>query len=260
MSDARKRAEEWLGRYGDDDPLTLYGLENSRVEAARLLRALLAEEPGAANFIRCAVPRGECCHQRIPAVLPLEAPECNDGDDCCRYCGRGLQPCGACKPEAPNPGERQCYFCDCTTTHTPEECMRRSRRKPAPPLPPEVREALLAEVPPMSAATPGGFHTRAKEWLARRDTVGHLAETPEVGIIRALLADNDVAAKRVPCGDPDCLCGISPEVHSLRKLTGQVMMAVRQVAEAGDPDARTKAVEVLTETRKKLYGILAETD
>ena len=54
--------------------------------------------------------------------------------------------------------------------------------------------------------------------------------------------------------------GISPEVHSLRKLTGQVMMAVRQVAEAGDPDARTKAVEVLTETRKKLYGILAETD
>lgn len=47
MADARKRAEEWLGRYGDDDPLTLYGLENSRVEAARLLRALLAEEPGA---------------------------------------------------------------------------------------------------------------------------------------------------------------------------------------------------------------------
>jgi hypothetical protein len=69
----------------------------------------------------------------------------------------------------------------------------------------------------MSAATPGGFHTRAKEWLARRDTVGHLAETPEVGIIRALLADNDVAAKRVPCGDPDCLCGISPEVHAPQK-------------------------------------------
>ncbi len=76
------------------------GLVLVNVEDARLLLSALSSPPRP-DFIRCALPRGECCHQRIPPVLPPEAPECNDGDDCCRYCGRGLQPCGACKPAAP---------------------------------------------------------------------------------------------------------------------------------------------------------------
>lgn len=95
MSDARKKAEEAV------NGISAAIEETIEVRLLVPLRALLAEEPEAANFIRCAVPRGECCHQRIPAVLPLEAPECNDGDDCCRYCGRGLQPCGACKTPPP---------------------------------------------------------------------------------------------------------------------------------------------------------------
>lgn len=95
MSDARRKAEEAVNG--------ISAAIEETIETRLLvpLRALLAEEPEAANFIRCTIPRGECCHQRIPAVLPLEAPECNDGDDCCRYCGRGLQPCGACKAPPP---------------------------------------------------------------------------------------------------------------------------------------------------------------
>lgn len=99
MSDARRRAESLLAQ-----PLFFKETMAPWVET---IRALLAEEPEAANFIRCALPRGECCHQRIPVVLPLEAPECNDGDDCCRYCGRGLQPCGACKAVASPPEVRE---------------------------------------------------------------------------------------------------------------------------------------------------------
>lgn len=91
---------------------SLYGEVEACIEEAFRLGALTAtaerdEKPEAAklpDFIRCVIPRGECCHQRMPPVIPLEAPECNDGDDCCRYCGRGLQPCGACRP-APLPPE-----------------------------------------------------------------------------------------------------------------------------------------------------------
>lgn len=85
MSDARRRAEEALAAYDvcyttmREQPSWTPCLGDNCAEA---LRALLAEGPEA-------------------AVLPLEAPECNDGDDCCRYCGRGLQPCGACKPAPP---------------------------------------------------------------------------------------------------------------------------------------------------------------
>mgnify|MGYP006912888659 FL=1 len=37
-------------------------------------------------------------------------------------------------------------------------------------------------------------------------------------------------------------------------------VAVKQVAETGNTGAKAKAVEVLTDTRKRLYAILAETD
>ena len=54
--------------------------------------------------------------------------------------------------------------------------------------------------------------------------------------------------------------GIASEDVSLRKLVGQVGVAVKQVAETGNTGAKAKAVEVLTDTRKRLYAILAETD
>lgn len=153
MSDARKRAEEALA-LGPKDVHRKWAIVGAlhyfieEMGEERIVRALLAEEPEAPDFIRCAVPRGECCHQRIPTVLPLEAPECNDGDDCCRYCGRGLQPCGACKPaslppevrEAAAPSEDQvrefAYYLGGDRAVAAIEAV------PAPAsLPPEVREA-----------------------------------------------------------------------------------------------------------------------
>jgi DNA-binding PadR family transcriptional regulator len=66
------------------------------------------------------------------------------------------------------------------------------------------------------------------------------------------------AGERTPWDD--VTAGISDEDLSLRKLAGQVLMAVKQVAEAADADAKAKAVTVLTDARKQLYGILAEAD
>jgi DNA-binding PadR family transcriptional regulator len=52
--------------------------------------------------------------------------------------------------------------------------------------------------------------------------------------------------------------GVDPELVELRQAVGQTAMAVRQIAAAGTTDQRRRAVEILTEARKKLYGILAE--
>jgi DNA-binding PadR family transcriptional regulator len=44
----------------------------------------------------------------------------------------------------------------------------------------------------------------------------------------------------------------------LRQVIGQTVGAIIQVASTGTPDQREKAVQVLAETRRKLYGLLAE--
>ena len=54
--------------------------------------------------------------------------------------------------------------------------------------------------------------------------------------------------------------GLNPEIMQLRDLVMQIMIATRQVAEAGGDAHRTKAVELLTETRRGLYAILAADD
>lgn len=54
--------------------------------------------------------------------------------------------------------------------------------------------------------------------------------------------------------------GINPEVLQLRELVGQIMVASRQVVEAGSDAHRAKAVELLTETRRGLYAILAASE
>jgi hypothetical protein len=48
------------------------------------------------------------------------------------------------------------------------------------------------------------------------------------------------------------------DVFELRAAAGQVMAAAMQVMSAGTPAQRTAAQEVLAETRRKLYSILAE--
>ena len=48
------------------------------------------------------------------------------------------------------------------------------------------------------------------------------------------------------------------EASDLRQVIGQTVGAIIQVASTGTPDQRAKAVEILAETRRKLYGLLAE--
>ena len=50
------------------------------------------------------------------------------------------------------------------------------------------------------------------------------------------------------------------DVGSLKPEIGQVMSAVWQIITSGSERQRREAVEVLVETRRKLYGILAEGD
>jgi DNA-binding PadR family transcriptional regulator len=45
---------------------------------------------------------------------------------------------------------------------------------------------------------------------------------------------------------------------TLRDVLSHVMMATRQVSEAGSEAHKAKAAEVLVETRRQLYAILAE--
>jgi DNA-binding PadR family transcriptional regulator len=45
---------------------------------------------------------------------------------------------------------------------------------------------------------------------------------------------------------------------NLHDVLGHVMMATRQVADAGTEAHKAKAVEILVETRRQLYSILAE--
>ena len=53
--------------------------------------------------------------------------------------------------------------------------------------------------------------------------------------------------------DPD-----SEGVADLRKLVSQVAVATLQLTQAGDEGQRERARELLSQTRKALYGILAE--
>jgi DNA-binding PadR family transcriptional regulator len=48
------------------------------------------------------------------------------------------------------------------------------------------------------------------------------------------------------------------DATDLRQVIGQTVGAIIQVASTGTPDQRAKAVTILAETRRKLYGLLAE--
>jgi DNA-binding PadR family transcriptional regulator len=48
------------------------------------------------------------------------------------------------------------------------------------------------------------------------------------------------------------------DADDLRQVIGQTVGAIIQVASTGTPDQRDKAVRILAETRRKLYGLLAE--
>ncbi|MEU6828337.1 PadR family transcriptional regulator [Nocardia beijingensis] len=69
-----------------------------------------------------------------------------------------------------------------------------------------------------------------------------------------------VTAHRDELGDPwaDVQQDVGAQAMDLRALVGQLMGAVAQVAAAGTPQQAARAAELLTETRKSLYRILAE--
>ena len=52
--------------------------------------------------------------------------------------------------------------------------------------------------------------------------------------------------------------GADPDVVELWKAFRQMAMAVKQISVAAGPDQQAKALAILTDARKKLYGILAE--
>ncbi|HEY2219229.1 MAG TPA: PadR family transcriptional regulator [Gaiellaceae bacterium] len=52
--------------------------------------------------------------------------------------------------------------------------------------------------------------------------------------------------------------GVPDDVRELMHLAMQVGVATRQVTHAGSEEQRKAAAELLTDTRRKLYGILAE--
>ena len=52
--------------------------------------------------------------------------------------------------------------------------------------------------------------------------------------------------------------GVDPNHFKLRDAVFQTMAAVKQVGMAGTADQKSRAVDVLTEARRKLYAILSE--
>lgn len=54
--------------------------------------------------------------------------------------------------------------------------------------------------------------------------------------------------------------GHGGSTRDLRPVIGQVMAAMWQVMSTGTPGQRREAAEILTETRRRLYGLLAEGD
>jgi DNA-binding PadR family transcriptional regulator len=52
--------------------------------------------------------------------------------------------------------------------------------------------------------------------------------------------------------------GVDPSTMSMREVFGGLFMAARQVFDAGSDEQKARAIELLTDTRRGLYAILAE--
>ena len=67
-----------------------------------------------------------------------------------------------------------------------------------------------------------------------------------------------MAATWRPFAPTDSEAAASSGVGDLKPVVGQVMGAVWQVIVSGTPQQRAEAAEILGETRRKLYGLLAD--
>jgi DNA-binding PadR family transcriptional regulator len=72
---------------------------------------------------------------------------------------------------------------------------------------------------------------------------------------RAWVADHteEMAAVWAPFEE-----GEDDEAVSVKQVIGQTVGAVVQVMQTGTPEQRERAVEILADTRRRLYGVLAE--
>ena len=92
-----------------------------------------------------------------------------------------------------------------------------------------------------------------------------LAETPEGGRRRYALTDEgrqyvDTHADEVRAPWDDVASSVGSDAIELRGLIGQLAMAAVQVVQVGTEDQVAQARKMLTDTRRKLYAILAAED
>jgi DNA-binding PadR family transcriptional regulator len=69
---------------------------------------------------------------------------------------------------------------------------------------------------------------------------------------------DDLAAVWSPFAEPDRTA--SPDHPALKPEIGQLMSAVWQIVSTGTDQQRRDAIDVLVDTRRRLYGLLAEGD
>jgi DNA-binding PadR family transcriptional regulator len=79
---------------------------------------------------------------------------------------------------------------------------------------------------------------------------------------KRLFSLTDAGREEAATGDrkpwDDVTAGIDPSQFKLRDALGPIAIAARQVAIDGTPAQQTAAAEILMETRRKLYALLAE--
>lgn len=69
-----------------------------------------------------------------------------------------------------------------------------------------------------------------------------------------------VAEREGPAPWEQVVTDADPAVFELRDVLGGTMAAVKQVFRVGTPAQQAKAVEILTETRRRLYEVLASSE
>ena len=80
---------------------------------------------------------------------------------------------------------------------------------------------------------------------------------------RFSLTDAGRQENQARTGEPpweEVTAGYDPELLRLRRSAHQLLAALRQVADATDGEERKRVRELLDDTRRKVYGILAESD
>jgi len=91
---------------------------------------------------------------------------------------------------------------------------------------------------------------------------GHIRAEEEAGKRRFSLTESGVAlaAERTAPKSPweEVLEGVDPGALQLRNATFTLFGAVRQIGQVGTEAQKAEAVALLSETRRRLYAILAE--